>query len=345
VTVRVGINGFGRIGQTILRIASAKQTHDIEIVAINDIATIEKLVYSFKKDSIRGDFSGTIDIADDHIIVNGTKIRIFNAADPAAIPWAEADVDVVIDATGKFRSGNDARVHITHGGARKVIISASADTPDAFLVYGANEKTYDPDRHDVISPASCGVNALSVMARVLVDSFGLHSADTTVILAAQGWQKIHDSVSGTSRDDPRLGRSVSQNIIPHPHVVGDLVTTAIPELGPICYSYYVVPTPIGSMASLAGQTARPVTVDEVNQAMKTAASGALNGILGYDADHTVSSDVKGNGVSCLFDPTATQTTPQGGVKVMGWFDGEWGFASRLIDLVRLVVTNKSETSR
>ncbi|MBB4694506.1 glyceraldehyde 3-phosphate dehydrogenase [Actinoplanes abujensis] len=277
--------------------------------------------------------------------MNDHAIRAFHHERPERIPWADAGVDVVIEATGRFRAGTTARTHITHGGARKVVISASADEPDAFLMYGANHTTYDPARHDVVSPGSCGVNALTVMAKVLLDRFGLGAVNTSVVLATQGWQKPQDTFSGTSRDDPRLGRATGESIIPHNYVVGDLVRVALPEIGEMRYSYYCVPTPIGSLAELSGQTDRPVSVEEVNRAMAEAAAGPLRRVLAYDPDPTVSIDVKNNPASCLFDPSGTQTTADGGVKVRGWFDNEWGFSNRLLDIARLVGERTPVTSR
>jgi glyceraldehyde 3-phosphate dehydrogenase len=277
-------------------------------------------------------------------VVNDRTIRVFNHDRPERIHWAEEGVDVVIEATGRFRSGEQARRHITHGGARKVVISASADDPDTFLVMGANQTTYDPVRHDVVSPGSCGVNALTIMAKVLLDRFGLHSVTTSVVLAVQGWQKVHDGLVGTSRNDPRLGRGSLESIIPHNFVVGDLVRHILPGSGEMMYSYYCVPTPVGSLAELAGRTDRPVTVEDVNRAMAEAAAGPLRGILGYDPDPTVSVDVKNNPASCLLDPSGTQVTPDGGVRVRGWFDNEWGFSHRLLDLARLVGDRRSETT-
>jgi glyceraldehyde 3-phosphate dehydrogenase len=174
------------------------------------------------------------------------------------------------------------------------------------------------------------------MAKVLLDRFGLRYVSTSVTLATQGWQKVHDAVVGTSRDDPRLGRSAAESIIPHNYVVGDLVRRALPEIGPIRYSYYCVPTPVGSLAELTGVIHRPVTAEDINRAMAEAAAGPLRGVLAYDSDPTVSIDVKNNPASCLFDPSGTQATPDGGVKVRGWFDNEWGFSHRLLDLTRLV---------
>jgi glyceraldehyde 3-phosphate dehydrogenase len=336
VTVTLGINGFGRIGRSITRIVSAAAHPGVRIGAVNDIASIDRMAYALKRDSLRGAFPGTVTAGTDELIVNDRPIRVFNQRQPERIPWADAGVDVVVESTGRFRSGAEARTHITHGGARKVVISASADHPDAVLVYGANHETYDPAKHDVVSPASCGVNALTVMAKVLLDQFGLHSVNTTVILAEQGWQKVHDAMVGSSRDDPRLGRSTTESIIPHNHVVGDLVRVALPALGEIRYSYYCVPTPVGSLAEINGLTDRPVSIEEVNRAMAAAAAGPLRGILAYDPDPTVSVDVKNNPASCLFDPSGTQVSADGGVKVRGWFDNEWGFANRLIDLARLV---------
>jgi glyceraldehyde 3-phosphate dehydrogenase len=336
VTIAIGINGFGRIGRSLMRIVSADPGSGVTIAAVNDIAPMNKLAYGLMWDSIRGPFTGRVTSRPDYLIVNDQPIRVFNESLPQRIPWSAAGVDVVIEATGRMRTGDLARSHITHGGARKVVISASADDPDALLVYGANHDIYDPMRHDVVSPGSCGVNALTVMAKVLLDNFGLRSVSTSVILAVQGWQRVQDSLAGTSRDDPRLGRAANESIIPHDHVVGDLVRVALPQLGEIRYSYYCVPTPVGSLAELTGHADRPVAADDVNAAMAAAAAGPLRGTLAYESDPTVSVDVKGNPASCLFDPSGTQVTRDGGVKVRGWFDNEWGFSNRLLDLARLV---------
>ena len=336
MTVTIGINGLGRIGRCITRIVATSTDPGISIGAINDLASTEKMAYGLRRDSIRGPFPGTVTTRADHLVVNDHSIRAFHHERPERIPWADAGVDVVIEATGRFRTGATARKHLTHGGARKVVISASADHPDTFLIIGANHHSYDPTRHDVVSPGSCGVNALTVMAKVLLDRFGLHAVHTSVVLAAQGWQKPQDAVTGTSRDDPRLGRANSESIIPHNHVIGDLVRVALPQIGEMRYSYYCVPTPIGSLAELSGQTDHPASVEQINRAMAEAAAGPLRGILAYDPDPTVSIDVKNNPASCLFDPSGTQTTTDGGVQVRGWFDNEWGFSNRLIDLACLV---------
>jgi glyceraldehyde 3-phosphate dehydrogenase len=336
VNVAVGINGFGRIGRAITRIVSASPNPGVTITAVNDLAPVDRLAYALRRDSLRGSFPGTVAARPDRLIVNDRQIRAFHQPLPDRVPWADQGVEVVIEATGRFRTGAEARAHITHGGARKVVISASADSPDAFLVYGANHTEYDPLKHDVVSPGSCGVNALTVMAKVLLDRFGLRYVSTSVALATQGWQRVHDAMVGASRDDPRLGRSAAESIIPHNYVVGDLVRRVLPEIGPIRYSYYCVPTPVGSLAELTGVTDRPVTAEDINRAMAEAAAGQLRGVLAYDSDPTVSIDVKNNPASCLFDPSGTQATPDGGVKVRGWFDNEWGFSHRLLDLTRLV---------
>ena len=337
MSVTIGINGFGRIGRCLTRIVSANpETCGVTIAAINDLTTVDRMAYGLRRDSLRGTFPGTIAVRPDHLVVNDRAIRTFSHAQPERIPWADAGVDLVIEATGKFRSGEVARRHISHGGARKVVISASADHPDAFLVYGANHQTYDPIHHDVVSPASCGVNALTVMAKVLYERFGLGGVTTSVVLAIQGWQKVHDGLIGASRNDPRLGRAAGESIIPHNYVVGDLVQQVLPGIGDIMFSYYCVPTPIGSLAEIAGRTDRPVSVEEVNRAVAEAAAGPLRGVLAYDPDPTVSIDVKNNSASCLFDPSGTQTTADGGIKVRGWFDNEWGYSHRLLDLARLM---------
>ena len=344
MSVAIGINGFGRIGRCLTRIVAAHPDPGVTITAINDVAAADRLAYGLRRDSVRGAFPGTVTARSGHLVVNDHSIRVFNQAQPERIRWAEAGVDVVIEATGRFRSGEAARRHITHGGARKVVISASADEPDAFLVVGANQRSYDPAHHDVVSPASCGVNALTIMAKVLLDRFGLHSVSTSVMLALQGWQKVHDGLVGTSRNDPRLGRASGDSIIPHNYVVGDLVREILPGIGDMMFSYYCVPTPVGSLAELHGRTDHPVTVEEVNRAMAEAAAGPLRGILAYDPDPTVSIDVKNNPASCLLDPSGTQVTADGGVRVRGWFDNEWGFSHRLLDLARLVGDRRSETT-
>jgi glyceraldehyde 3-phosphate dehydrogenase len=336
VSIAIGINGFGRIGRSLMRIVGASADTGITVAAVNDIAPVDRLAYALKRDSIRGRFPGTVACAPGRLVVNNRPIWAFGESQPDRIPWADAGVDVVIEATGRFRSGAGARGHITGGGARKVIISASADRPDAVLVYGANHELYDPVRHDIISPASCGVNALAVMARVLLERFGLRSVHTSVVLAIQGWQKAQDTLIGSSRDDPRLGRAMQNSIIPHNHVAGELLSVVLPELGKVRFSFYCVPTPVGSLAELTGFTDRPVGRDEVNRAMAEAAAGYLGGLLDYDPDPTVSVDVRDNPASCLFDPSGTQTSPDGGVQVRGWFDNEWGFSHRILDLARLV---------
>jgi glyceraldehyde 3-phosphate dehydrogenase len=336
VSIAIGINGFGRIGRTVMRIVGASADTGITVAAINDIASVDRLAYGLKRDSVRGRFPGTVASAPGRLIVGNRPVWAFNEALPGRIPWGDVGVDVVIEATGRFRSGAAARDHITDGGARKVVFSASADDPDAVLVYGANHHRYDPARHDVVSPASCGVNALSMLAKVLLERFGLRSVHTSVMLAVQGWQKAQDTMSGSSRDDPRLGRALHDSIIPHNHVSGDLLSVALPELGKVRYSYYCVPTSIGSLAELTGFTDRAVSREEVNRAMAEASAGFLGGLLDYDPDPTVSVDVRDNPASCLFDPSGTQTTADGGVQVRGWFDNEWGFSHRLLDLARLV---------
>jgi glyceraldehyde 3-phosphate dehydrogenase len=342
VSVAIGINGFGRIGRTVMRVAAAAPNAGISVVALNDIAPIDRMAYGLKRDSIRGRFAGTVAAGAGRLIVNDRPIWAFHEPEPGRIPWADVGVDVVIEATGRFRNGGAARAHITGGGARKVVISASADDPDAVLVYGANHDLYDPLLHHVISPASCGVNALAVLAKVLLDRFGLRSVHTCVMLALQGWQRTHDTATGTSRDDSRLGRAANESIIPHNYVAGDLLGVALPQLGPVRFSYYCVPTPIGSLAELTGFTDRPVSREAVNRAMAEAAAGPMGGVLDYDADPTVSIDVRGNPASCLFDPSGTQTTVDGGVQVRGWFDNEWGFSHRLLDLARLVGEREAE---
>lgn len=337
MSVKIGINGFGRIGQAYLRILSEQSQQEIEVVAINDIAPIEDLAYSLKHDSLRGSFPGEIGIVGENILtVNGRPILVLRQPNPAALRWADAGVEIVVEATGALRGGDLARQHITHGGAKKVLFSASADSPDVFVVYGVSDDMYDPTAHTLVSPSSCGVNALAVLAKPLVESFGLRDASSITVLAAQGWQKIHDSVAHTSRHDPRMGRSAALNIIPHLYVRSELLPLAVPLLGDVMSSVYVAPVPIGSMVILDGRLERAASAEAVNKVLADAAAGPLAGILGYAADPSVSSDAKNQPFSCMVDPTCTVVMPDGRVRVTGWFDGEWGFGNRLVDLTKLM---------
>ena len=343
--MRVGINGFGRIGRAYLRLAM--QTPGLEVVAVNDLAeSTENLAYSLRTDSIRGAYPGHVTASRGSMLVDDVSIRIFSASTPTEIPWHEAGVDLVIESTGAYRTRPAAAPHITHGGAKKVILSAYTESPDALLVCGINERTYDPGRHHVLSPTSCGVNALAPMARVLADTFGgISHVSAVLIMAQKSWQQVHDAVARTASADVLLRRACSQNIVPYRHPFGDQLEAVMPEIGPVLQSFWLAPAPVGSVAVLQGVAREPITVSAVNEAMAAAATaGSLSKVLACAEWPVVTTDVVGRPVSCLFDPLGTEVTSDGRFSVTGLFDNEWGFAQRLIDLSLLVSEAAGEDS-
>jgi glyceraldehyde 3-phosphate dehydrogenase len=332
MTVRVGVNGFGRIGRLVVR-AAMKQGADIEFVGINDLTDAKTLGYLFKYDSVHGVFPGSVEIEDDALVIDGKRVRVTSETDPAKLPWRELGADVVIESTGRFRERADAAKHI-EAGARKVIISAPAKNPDITICLGVNDEMYDKAKHDVISNASCTTNCLAPMAKVLVDNFGVEKGFMTTIHAYTNDQKVLDF----PHKDLRRARAAALSIIPTTTGAARAVSLVVPELeGRLDGFALRVPTPDGSATDLVAELRTEVTADQVNAAMKAAAeSDRMRGILQYQEDPIVSIDIVGSSYSSIFDPALTMAKGSL-VKVVSWYDNEWGYSCRLVDLVQKVV--------
>ena len=330
MTVRVGINGFGRIGRNFMRAVLASGA-DIEIVAVNDLTDNATLAHLLKYDSILGRLGAEVTSTEDEIRIDGKAVKAFAEKDPAALPWGELDVDVVVESTGIFTDATKAKAHLD-GGAKKVIISAPAKNEDITVVMGVNEKDYDPAAHTIISNASCTTNCLAPMAKVLNDEFGIVKGLMTTIHAYTADQNLQDG----PHSDLRRARAAALNIVPTKTGAAQAVALVLPELKGKFDGYALrVPTPTGSATDLTFQASREVTVEEVNAAVKKAAEGELKGILTYTEDPIVSKDIETDPASCIFDSGLTKVIGDQ-VKVVGWYDNEWGYSNRLVDLVALV---------
>jgi glyceraldehyde 3-phosphate dehydrogenase len=333
VTVRVGINGFGRIGRNFWRAlhAGAAGAAGIEIVAANDLTDDATLAHLLKYDTVLGTLDVAVSASDGAIRVGDQVIRVLAERDPAALPWGDLGVDVVVESTGRFTKAADARKHLD-AGARKVIISAPATDEDITIVMGVNDGAYDPAAHDIISNASCTTNCVAPMAKVLHDSFGLAQGFMTTIHAYTNDQVILDF----PHKDLRRARAAAQNIIPTTTGAAKATALVLPELkGKLDGRAMRVPVVDGSVTDLVVKLDREVTVDEVNAAYQAAADGPLKGYLHYTADPIVSSDIVGTPWSCTFDSLLTMAMGDQ-VKVIGWYDNEWGYSNRLADLAALV---------
>ncbi len=330
MSVKVAINGFGRIGRNLFR-ASLKNDIGLDIVAVNDLTDTTALAMLLKYDSVHGRFDGTVEADGDALVVNGKRILVLSERDPAALPWADLGVEVVVESTGFFTQRDDAAKHL-QAGAKKVIISAPAKGEDKTIVMGANEDEYDAANHDVISMASCTTNSVVPMAKVLNDAFGIEQGLMTTIHAYTGDQRLHDA----PHKDPRRARAAALSMIPTTTGAAKAAALALPELEGRLDGYAMrVPVPSGSATDLTLLLSREVTKDEVNAAMKTAADGPLAGILEYTDDPIVSVDIIGNPHSCIFDSLAT--IAQGRmIKVLGWYDNEMGYSTRLADFTKFV---------
>jgi glyceraldehyde 3-phosphate dehydrogenase len=331
VTVKIGINGFGRIGRNYFRAALAKGA-DFEIVAVNDLGDNKALAHLLKYDSINGRLNATVEVEGDTIVVNGKAIRVFAERDPANLPWGELGVDIVIESTGFFTDAAAARKHIA-AGAKKVLVSAPATGENvATIVLGVNEATYDPATNDVISNASCTTNCLAPLAKVLMDNFGIERGLMTTVHAYTADQNLQDG----PHSDLRRSRAAALNIIPTSTGAAKALGLVIPELLGKLDGYALrVPVPTGSITDLTVETTRPTTVAEINAAYKAAAEGPLKGILKYTEDPIVSSDIVGDPHSSIFDAGLTKVIGSQ-VKVASWYDNEWGYSNRLVDLTTYV---------
>jgi glyceraldehyde 3-phosphate dehydrogenase len=329
MTVRIGINGFGRVGRTFVR--RALDHSDLDVVAVNDITDARTLAHLLEFDSTYGRLAATIGHTGDAITIDGKSITVLSARDPATIDWGGLGVDIVVESTGKFRTRDDAALHLK-GGARKVLISAPGKNADATIVIGVNDSVYDPHQHDVISCASCTTNCVAPMAKVLHDAFGLEQGLMTTVHAYTGDQMLLDG----PHKDLRRARSAAVSIVPTSTGAARTTGVVIPELAGRLDGVAVrVPVQDGSLTDLTAVVRQEVTADRVNDAYREAAGGGLAGVLRYSTDPLVSRDIIGDPASCIFDAPLTQAAGRL-VKVFGWYDNEWGYTCRLVDLAALV---------
>jgi glyceraldehyde 3-phosphate dehydrogenase len=331
VTVRVGINGFGRIGRNFFRAAAASGA-DLEIVAANDLGDVATMAHLLKYDSVLGRLGKPVEVTSEGIKVGDQTIKILAERNPADLPWGDLGVDVVIESTGFFTKAADARKHLD-GGAKKVIISAPASDEDVTIVMGVNHGDYDPAKHSIISNASCTTNCLGPLAKVLDDLLGIQSGLMTTIHAYTQDQNLQDA----PHKDLRRARAAAINIVPTSTGAAKAIGLVLPQLKGKLDGYALrVPIPTGSATDLTVHVGRDTTVDEVKAAYKAAAEGALKGFLTYTEDPIVSSDIVTDPSSCIFDAELTKVTNGNLVKVVGWYDNEWGYSNRLADLTILV---------
>ena len=330
MTVKIGINGFGRIGRNYLRAALAKGT-DIEIVAVNDLTDNAALAHLLKFDSITGRLDATVELDGDSIVVDGKPIKVLAERDPANLPWGELGVDIVVESTGFFTKAEDARKHIT-AGAKKVLISAPATGDDATIVLGVNEGIYDPANHHIISNASCTTNSLAPLMKVFLDNFGVERGLMTTVHAYTADQNLQDG----PHKDPRRARAAALNIVPTSTGAAKAIGLVIPELAGKLDGYALrVPVPTGSITDVTLETSTPVTVEQINAAYKAAAEGELKGILAYSEDPLVSTDITTDPHSSIYDSGLTKVIGNL-VKITSWYDNEWGYSNRLVDLTKYV---------
>lgn len=331
MTIKVGINGFGAIGRRAFRYAMNEP--EVEIVAVNDLTDAENLAYLLKYDSNYGVLDAEVKADGDKIYVNGKPILVMAEKDPAKLDWGGKGVDVVIEATGFFTNADDAKKHI-EAGAKKVIISAPAKNEDLTIVMGVNEEKYDPAKHHVISNASCTTNCLAPVAKVLLEKFGIVKGLMTTIHAYTGNQAILDA---PAKKDWTRGRAGALNMVPTTTGAAKAVALVLPELkGKFNGMAVRVPTPTVSLVDLVAELDKEVTVEEINAAMKEAAEGPMKGILAYNAEPLVSKDFQGNSHSSIFHAESTMVLDKKMVKVLSWYDNEWGYSCRLIDLIKFM---------
>jgi glyceraldehyde 3-phosphate dehydrogenase len=329
VTVRVGVNGFGRIGRNFFRAVKAAG-HDIEIVAFNDLGDVATMAHLLKYDSILGRFPGEVSVSEDGIVVDGKTIKALAERDPANLPWGELGVDVVVESTGFFTKAEAAKAHLA-GGAKKVIISAPASGEDLTVVLGVNDDKYDGSQN-IISNASCTTNCLGPLAKVLNDSFGIENGLMTTIHAYTQDQNLQDA----PHKDLRRARAAALNLVPSSTGAAKAIGLVLPDLLGKLDGYAIrVPVPTGSATDLTVVLKKSATLDEINAAYKAAAEGPLKGYLRYNTDPIVSSDIVTDPSSCIYDAPLTKVLGNT-VKVVGWYDNEWGYSNRLADLIVLV---------
>ena len=334
MAVQAGINGFGRIGRNLFRAAHAAGA-DIDWVGVNDITDTKTLAQLLKYDSILGRFPGTVEHTENSLVIDGKELKVFTERDPAALPWKDLGADVVVESTGLFTKRDDAAKHLA-AGAKKVIISAPATDPDVTLVPGVNDDVYDPESHNIISNASCTTNCLAPVARVLHDAVGIESGVMTTIHAYTGDQNLLDA----PHKDLRRARSAAINLVPTSTGAAKAIGLVIPELAGKLNGIAVrAPVPTGSGVDLTFLASRETSVEEINEAVASRAdSGPLEGILQYNEDPIVSTDIVTSPYSSIFDAPLTMVVDGRLVKVVAWYDNEWGYSNRLVDLTQRVLS-------
>ena len=334
MAVRVGINGFGRIGRNVLRAALHNPDLPVEVVAINDLTQADTLAHLLKYDSVHGILPVEIDATDGGLVINGKLVQVFAERSPAQLPWASIGVDVVVESTGHFTNREDAEVHITEAGAQKVVISAPAKGADITVVIGVNDDIYDKEKHHVISNASCTTNCLAPLAKVLHENFGILSGLMTTVHAYTGDQRVHDF----PHEDLRRARAANLSMIPTTTGAASAVGQVLPELHGKLDGFAIrVPTANVSVVDLTVDLDKKPEVGVVNAAIKEASERELKGILGYSDLELVSSDFNGNTLSSIFDAPFTKVIDNGLVKVLSWYDNEWGYSNRLLELATRVL--------
>ena len=331
--IKVGINGFGRIGRNVLRIAQERLGNDIQIVAINARADANTLAHLFKYDSCYGIFKGDVEVKDNEtLLINSNEVKILRNSDPADIPWGELGVDIVVESTGKFRNRESASKHLA-AGAKKVIITAPAKGEDVTVVLGVNEKDYDNEKHNIISNASCTTNCLAPFAKVLDEKFGIEEGLMTTIHAYTNDQQLLDK----THKDLRRARAAAESMIPTTTGAAKAVAKVLPQLEGKLNGFSVrVPTPTVSLVDLVCTLKKGATIEEVNSALKEASEGELKGILGYCDLPLVSIDFRGDSRSSIIDALSTMAIGDKMFKVVSWYDNEWGYSTRTVDLVKYV---------
>ena len=333
MTIKVGINGFGRIGRLLYR-AAIERNADIDFVAINDLADTKTNAHLLKYDSVHGRFNGTVEAKADKLVVNGKDLKVLSQKDPAALPWKDLGVYLAVESTGLFTHREGASKHL-QAGAKKVLISAPAENPDVTIVLGVNEKTYDPEKHNILSNASCTTNGLAPVTKVLADNFGLEKAFMTTAHSYTNDQRLLDIV----HKDPRRARAAAINIIPTSTGAAKAIGLVLPScIGKMNGISLRVPTPDVSIIDLTAVLGKEVTKEDINAAMKKAAEGPMKGILDYTEDPIVSTDVLHSTYSSVFDAGLTMVLGEKSnfVKVFAWYDNEWGFSCRMVELIELV---------
>ncbi|MCS7459222.1 type I glyceraldehyde-3-phosphate dehydrogenase [Paenibacillus doosanensis] len=330
MATKVGINGFGRIGRNVFR--AAFNNPEVEVVAINDLTDVKTLAHLLKYDTTHGKFEGTVEATEGALIVNGKTVKVFAERNPENLPWAANGVEIVVESTGIFTAKEKASLHLK-GGAKKVIISAPATDEDITIVLGVNEDKYDPANHTIISNASCTTNCLAPFAKVLNEKFGIVKGMMTTIHSYTNDQSVLD----LPHKDLRRARAAAENIIPSTTGAAKAVSLVLPELkGKLNGMSFRVPTPNVSVTDLVAELKVNVTVDEVNAALKEAANGALKGVLNYSDEPLVSSDYNGDPASSTIDALSTMVVGDNLVKVVSWYDNEWGYSNRVVDLVAFI---------